>query len=873
MSARDTPVMRQHAEAKRDFPDALIFFRLGDFYELFGDDAVIAAPLLDLVLTSRNKGAPDEIPMAGVPHHAAHGYIGRLLDAGYKVALCEQMADPTKCKGIVPRQVVRVITPGLITDHEQLDSKTNNWLAAIDTDPSEVGLALLDLSTGELSCIALNNTALLLAELARLAPRECLLGVIDSRGDTGDFTTTLRKALPRTVYREDSPLEETEIQSQLGELTFGAGSLTNAERRSVARALRFARQCNSGKDLPIHRLTRIDISQNLIVDEITQAHLELVQSLQGGKDGTLLSIIDVTKSPGGARLMRRRLLAPLGDVSQIRRRQDAVEAFVVNSRVRAFLRECLSRVGDLERLVTRVVLGEATPRDLGVLRRGLEAANEIALHITSVTDQSFHDALGILELPLETVSDIALVLASALVDNPPALSKDGCIFQPTYDQELRDYDEHRRSGAERISQLESQLRDSTGISTLKVRFTRVFGWYIEVSRGQASKVPAAWRRKQTVATGERFTFPELEDLADKISHAEERHRERELELFRQLLQLVASAATRVQDLSLRLSQWDVAAALAEVAHRYDYTRPFVDNADVIDIQDGRHPVVERLAAEGRFVPNDCRLDDSAARLWLITGPNMAGKSTFLRQVALTVILAQMGSYVPARRSRIGVVDRILTRVGASDNLARGESTFMVEMRETSRILQNATRRSLVVLDELGRGTSTYDGLAIAWSVVEYLDSAIGCRALFATHYHELTQLAEHLDHAANFSVTAKEVNDDVVFLYRLATGAANRSYGVAVAKLAALPEPVLKRAKSVLAQLESQGKGLVNLVPSSHPMAETSRQLDLFQPTNSASLRVQQIADELSTTDLERLTPLEALALLDHWKKSLGSQD
>lgn len=873
MSARDTPVMRQHAEAKREYPDALIFFRLGDFYELFGQDAIIAAPLLELVLTSRNKGASDEIPMAGVPHHAAHSYIAKLLDAGYNVAICEQMADPAKCKGIVPRQVVRVITPGLVTDREQLDASSNNWLAAVDADASQLGLALLDLSTGELASASLQNAAILLADLARIVPRECLFGGLESHLDMAEFTKSFRAMLPSTVHHSDPPLDDAIIESMLGHLSYDIESLTNVERRCAARAVRFASQCNTGKDLPIYRIARIDSTSSLDIDDTTQSHLELVQSLQGGKEGTLLATIDLTKTPGGARLMRRRLLAPLRVVGQIRRRQDAVEALVVNSRIRAFFRETLAKVGDLQRLASRAVLGEATPRDLGALRQGLNAAHLIAVHLDSLSDGSINEALELATSPLDTVPDVALTLENALVDNPPALSKDGSIFRPTYDEQLQEYDQLRRTGTDRISQMESRLRESSGIATLKIRFTRVFGWYIEVSRSQAAKAPAEWRRKQTIATGERFTFPELEDLADKIAHAEERHRERELELFRHLLLAVSVAADRIQTLASRLSQWDVAAALAEVAHRHDYCRPLVDDSDVIEIHDGRHPVVERMAAQGRFVPNDCVLDLNAERLWLITGPNMAGKSTFLRQVALITILAQIGSYVPAREARIGVVDRILSRVGASDNLARGESTFMVEMRETSRILKQATRRSLVILDEIGRGTSTYDGLAIAWSVTEYLDEAIGCRALFATHYHELTQLAEVLGHAANLSVTAKEVNDDVVFLYRLARGPASRSYGVAVAKLAALPAPVLARAKSVLAQLENQGPDLLNLAPNLRHKADTVRQLELFQEAASDHRLAMQIVESLRDVDVERLTPLDALALLDRWKKSLVSRD
>ena len=870
MSARDTPVMRQHAEAKREHPDALIFFRLGDFYELFGQDAIVAAPLLELVLTSRNKGASDEIPMAGVPHHAAHSYIAKLLEAGYNVALCEQMADPAKCKGIVPRQVVRVITPGLVTDREQLDASTNNWLATLDVDGSQLGLALLDLSTGELAAAPVANAATLLAELARVTPRECLFGGLESHLDMVEFTKSFHAMLPGTVHRADPPLDDAIIETTLAPLSHGVDSLTSVERRCAARAVRFASQCNAGKDLPIYRITRIDASGELAIDETTQAHLELVQSLQGGKSGTLLATIDLTQTPGGARLMRRRLLSPLRGVTQIRRRQDAVEAFVVNPRLRSFIREALAKVGDLERLASRAVLGDATPRDLGALRQGLNAAHLIAAHLDSQLDSSVHEALELPTSPLDTAPDIALILENALVDNPPALSKEGSIFRSTYDDELQEYDQLRRTGTERISEMESRLREASGIATLKIRYTRVFGWYIEVSRAQTAKAPAEWRRKQTIATGERFTFPELEDLADKIAHAEERHRERELELFRHVSTAVAGAADRIQALASRLSQWDVAAALAEVAHRHDYCRPLVDDGDVIEIHDGRHPVVERMAAQGRFVPNDCLLDLNAERLWLITGPNMAGKSTYLRQVALITILAQMGSYVPARKARIGVVDRILSRVGASDNLARGESTFMVEMRETSRILRQATRHSLVVLDEIGRGTSTYDGLAIAWAVTEFLDEAIGCRALFATHYHELTRLAELLEHAANLSVTAKEVNDDVVFLYRLARGPASRSYGVAVAKLAALPEPVLARARAVLAQLESQGPDLANLAPNLRQRAENTQQLELFQAAASDQRLAMQIVEMLRGIEVERLTPLEALALLDRWKKSLG---
>lgn len=865
MSARETPVMRQHAEVKRAYPDALIFFRLGDFYELFGDDAIIAAKFLDLTLTSRNKGAVDEIPMCGVPHHSAHAYLGKLLDAGHKVAICEQMADPAKCKGIVPRQVVRVLTPGLVTDQQQLESETNNWLVACDGDEQSLSLAALDLSTGELSTTTLANAALLLGELSRIAPREFLVDRAPLHPVLQQIASTLPRCLPRTIITLDEPLGTAEAAPELEGLA-DPGGIAPSEARVAARVLRFARRCTIGKKLPVFRLTRFDASDHLSIDEVTQAHLELTHSLRGDKVGTLLSVLGDTRTPVGARLIRRRILAPLRNPTLIRRRLDAVEALVLNPAVRAQLREHLAAVGDLERLATRSTLGEATPRDLGLLRDGLIAAAAVTTLLDEVRDGSFREALQLDTPPVDIVADLASELGRALTDNPPALAKEDAIFRADYDTELSELEQLRHHGAERISQLEASLRESTGISTLKVRYTRVFGWYIEVTRSHAGKAPKTWRRKQTIATGERFTTPELEDLAERMTQAEERYRERELELLRQLMSLAATAAGRIQTLAQRVARWDVASTMAELAHRYDYCRPSVDESLTLDIEEGRHPVVERLAAAGRFVPNDCLLDAEQQRLWLVTGPNMAGKSTFLRQTALIVIMAQMGSYVPARKARIGMVDRILSRLGASDSVARGESTFMVEMRETSRILHHATGRSLVILDEIGRGTSTYDGLAIAWAVAEHLDQAIACRTLFATHYHELTALAASREHIVNYNVTAKELGDDIVFLYQLAPGAASRSFGVAVAKLAELPNDVIKRAKALLEQLESPQH---SISVGSCPINDSDQQLDLFiDRTPTEALKIQ---DELRRLNTERLTPIEALMLLDSWKRRLNT--
>jgi DNA mismatch repair protein MutS len=863
MNAKATPVMQQHAAAKRAHPDAIVFFRLGDFYEMFGEDAVLGARLLDLTLTSRNRGKPDEIPMAGVPHHAAAGYVAKLLELGHKVALCEQLADPSKVKGIVPREVVRVITPGLVTDREQLDAGANNYLAAIELTPGVAGLALLDLSTGELAAAELADATLLLAEVGRAHAREVLLGAgPDVEADAIMPVKSGLAALGRFALRDDAALGEAEVLPALDELASDAERLSATTRRAVARALRFARACSPGVRLPVRRIARWDPTATLVIDPTAQAHLELVES-PAGRAASLLGVIDRSVTPPGTRLLRRRLLTPLADVARIRRRLDQVELFVQNPRLREELRAALGEVGDLERLAMRAALGEATPRELGALRDGLGGAARSVAVLESLGDAGMRDTLG-LDRAVDTVSELAEELARALVERPPQQAKDGAVFRAGYDPDLDELAALAKSGAERMVELEARLRKDTGIQSLKLRYTRVFGWYIEVTRTHAARVPEHFRRKQTVASGERYTTAELDELADRILHAEERHRERELELLRALVGRAGAASERVKALAALLARWDVAAALADTAHRYDYIRPMVDASDEIVIREGRHPVVERLAAQGRFVPNDVSLSLEAERLWLVTGPNMAGKSTLLRQVALSVILAQLGSYVPAKSARIGLVDRVLSRVGASDNLARGESTFMVEMRETADILRSATRRSLVILDEIGRGTSTFDGLSIAWAVAEYLDEAIGCRALFATHYHELTALAEASTHVANYCVSARELDGDVVFLHRLQRGAASRSYGVAVAKLARLPEAVLARARAILETLEQGGQQQASKAKAAPP-----DQLALFGSKSGASPAEREALATLRALDLDRLNGLEALQLLARLKQRL----
>jgi DNA mismatch repair protein MutS len=864
-----TPFMRQWDEAKSAHPDAVLFFRMGDFYETFHADAVLVGRELNLTVTSRDKDQPDPIPMAGVPHHAAPGYIARLLAKGYKVAICEQMADPSKVKGIVPRQVVRVVTPGTVTETDQLDARANHYLCAVDAGESapnaiagqgSLGLALLDLSTGELAAAVVPDAAALLVELSRADPREILF----AKG-LGEVRAAASLAAPRAALRDDEDMASGDVEAAIDDAVeepLFASARTDhppLALRAAARVLRFARRCTPGARLPVRRIVRHDPGNALRIDETAQAHLELVRASDGGRTGSLLDVIDATVTPAGARLLRRRLLSPLVDVHAIRARLDQVELFVQHARARAELREALAGVGDLERLAVRAALREATPRELGHLRDGLLAAPRAAAAVRSIPEPA---AAELLAADVDVVADLAEKLAAALVDRPPPHAREGGVVRDGFDPKLDELRATKRDGAELVTKLEADLRAQTGAASLKVKYNSVFGYYIEVTKSHLAKVPKEWRRKQTVAGGERYTNDTLDDLADKIEHADSRALELEQGVFQTLLAAAAAASDRVKKLARVLAEWDVAAALADLAHRHDYERPEIDASDVIAIEDGRHPVVERFAAAGRFVPNDAMLDLAGERLWLITGPNMAGKSTFMRQVALIVILAQMGSYVPARRARIGIVDRILSRVGASDNVARGESTFMVEMRETAAILRDATRRSLVILDEIGRGTSTYDGLAIAWAVAEHLHDAIGCRALFATHYHELTDLAKQAAGIANHSVSAREHGDDVVFLHKLVPGPASRSYGIAVARLAGIGEGVLARAKAILGTLEA-GAAL----PGGRHASLRGRskagtvQLDLFAPKPEAAPGGP-VIDTLKVVDVERLTPLEALSLV-----------
>ncbi|MEM1415904.1 MAG: DNA mismatch repair protein MutS [Myxococcota bacterium] len=879
-----SPAMQQFLRAKERYPEALLFFRMGDFYELFYDDAVRASELLDIALTTRGKGPVGEaIPMAGVPHHAAAGYVSKLLQKGQTVAICEQMADPKTVKGVVPREVVRVVTPGLCLEEDALDARTDNYLVAVAVAEGEgaLGLAALELSTGELRTCALPDAAALLAEIARLDPREVLV----PEGEAGEaVAATLRPALERATSRpgplpEGADASDALLTRILGDEARGPALADPLPRRAAVRALAYAEASQPGASLELRRVGRYDPADQLVLDEAAVRHLELVRTLRGERRGSLLHLLDLTKTSMGARALRRRLLAPLTDVAAIRRRHDAVEALVADAALRRELRERLAGVADLERLATRAALGVATPRDLGAVRDSLAAARELREVLGAAAAASTDDTLAALVpaagLELATLEE---ALQGALVESPPVSARDGGIVREGVDTDLDELRTLSSKSKDVVLELEQRERRRTGIPSLKVKFSRVFGYTLEVTRAHLDRVPSEYVRKQTIANGERYVTEELAELQEKILGADERSKRLEQRLFEDLRGIVGRGAEALRRVAAALAAVDVHAALAEVAQRHGYVRPTVDEGLLLELVEARHPIVEQLAAAGTFVPNDVRLaagtgDDEgegeAPQLMVITGPNMAGKSTAMRQTALAVILAQAGAFVPAQAAHVGVVDRLYTRVGASDDLGGGQSTFMVEMKETASIVRGATRRSLVILDEIGRGTSTYDGLAIAWAVAEHLHDVIGCRTMFATHYHELCELAATRPGVANVNVAAREYEGDVVFLHKLVPGGSSRSYGVAVARLAGLPPVVLARARALLGDLEGG-----QMLPSGAPArmrpvdARGQAQLELFAGP-APEPEPSEVHKTLAGLDPERMTPLEALQALARLKQLL----
>jgi DNA mismatch repair protein MutS len=842
-----TPMMQQYRALKRRFPDHLLLFRLGDFYELFAEDAELGARLLSITLTARQS-----VPMAGIPHHAAEGYIARLVQAGQKIAICEQLEAPGRGKKLLRRDVVRVITPGTLTDTAYLAGGANNYLLALAPVGVAVGVALLDVSTGEfwVGEDADGTGGVLPAALLR-RPSEIL--VPETLRGGGELLSRLQATGAALTFGDPSIFggrrAASELCAHFGVATldaFGVGDLT-AGLQAAAAALAYVRATQGERLGHLARLARLTAADCMTLDETAVATLELLEASDGGVRHSLFGCVNETVTPMGARLLRQWLLQPLREPARIDERQAAIERLVEAPETRARLRGLLRGIGDLERLASRATLGVAHARDLVALRgclAPLDAIRAAAAELPAGLLAGARDALA----DLGALRDM---LGAALVDEPPATLVDGGVIRETWSAALASL-VHDASEARRwIAGLEERERARTGIGSLRVRFNRVFGYGIEVSHAQAARVPEDYVRRQTLTGAERYVTTELKEYETKVLGADERRRRLEQELFEDVRGRVAAEARPLLATARALALLDVLAALAEVAHLRGHVRPVVDGSDVLEIEEGRHPVLEARAAEP-VTPNDLALD-AGARVVILTGPNMAGKSVYLRQTAHIVILAQMGAWVPARAARLGVVDRVFTRVGAQDNLARGQSTFLVEMVETASILNNVTARSLVLLDEVGRGTSTFDGLAIAWAVVEHLhDRAPGAKVLFATHFHELTQLAGRLQGVRNFHVAVREWNDEIVFLHKVRPGGTDRSYGIQVARLAGLPLPVIARAKALLARFEEQGQASADV--------SDAVQLGLFAPARDP------ITEELRALDLAHLTPMEALNLLVKWQ-------
>jgi len=877
-AAAPTALMRQYLDVKSRYPDAIVLFRLGDFYEMFYDDAVYVARVLDLTLTTRDKGKEDPVPMCGVPHHAVRGYLSKLTDLGHRVALCEQLEDPKVARGIVKRDVVRVITPGVMLDEETLDPRTPSHVAAVVGDArGGYGFAFLDVTTGDFHATEAPSAEILVEEIGRVAPRELVFGRGDADRALADLVKAAFPRLPRAAVDDGEPA--VELPRAFG-AAFDATILERLPRAAIAAAavLRYARATQPGAELPLPGLEVYTRADSLIIDEQARAHLELCESLQERRrSGSLIDLLDETRTAMGGRLLRRWLLFPSVDLPIIRRRHDAVERLVGAHAARDRGRKLLGGIADLERLVGRARLGVATPRDLSVLGRSLAALPELAAALAEAhAGEIGGSAAG--EPDLLRLSDpgddlgapLAAELSRVLRPDAPALTKDGGYINAGVSPELDELVDIASGGRDRIAAIEARERARTGIPSLKVKFNSVFGYYIEVTRSNLSAVPEDYRRKQTVANAERFVTTELAEFEATILSADERRIAMELAVFITLRTRVAAEAKRLLALAARVAAADTLAALAEVAHRNGYCRPVVDEEGVIDLCDSRHPVVERLAAAGSFVPNDIRLDPAAEQILIVSGPNMAGKSTLMRQVALAVIQAQMGGFVAARTARIGLCDRVFTRVGAGDNLARGESTFMVEMRETAQILRHAGPKSLIVLDEIGRGTSTYDGVSIAWAVAEHLHDRVGAKTLFATHYHELAALAAQHPRVRNVSVAAREWKGEVVFLRKLTAGGTSRSFGVEVAKLAGLPPAVIARARAILRTLEAPGAGAAADLP--RPVVPGAAeagvgQLGLFaappgSPPGVEDPSTREVLDRLRAVDTDDLSPRAAHDLL-----------
>ena len=860
MSDDVTPIRKQYLDLKRQYPDTILLFRLGDFYETFDADAELVARELDIVLTSRPVGKGQRVPLAGVPHHAVESYVARLIEKGYRVAIAEQMADPSTVKGIVPREVIRVVTPGTVVEPALLDDKRPNYLAAWVEDDERVGLAHADVTTGEFAVTQFAAESLDAArnELVRLNPRECLV----PDGSTSQPTHQLTHITPLAAWKfeygnaRQALLDHFSVGTLAG---FGCEGQTLAVRAAGA-IIQYLRETQMQGLVQITGLATYSTSSFMTLDAATRRNLEITETIRGtsrAAQGSLLGVLDATHTPMGARLLRSWLGQPLLDRTQIETRLERVAAFAQDTLARESAAAALKAMPDLERQATRVVSGSATPRDLISIRRALEAVPGLRQAVEGARGGEEALSLAALLSELDPCGDVVSLVAQAINDDAPAVLSSGGVVRPGFSAELDGILIASRDAKAWVASLEKTERERTSIKTLKVGYNKVFGYYIEVTHAQSENVPDDYIRKQTLVNAERYITPQLKEYEALILNAEERILEVEKRLFTEVCQQVAARATALLKTARAIAQIDVAVALAQVAVRNRYVRPKLVEADEIHIVGGRHPVVEQTLADVAFVPNDLHFDASE-RVLIVTGPNMSGKSVYLRQAALIVLMAQIGSFVSAESATLGIVDRIFTRIGAQDEVTAGQSTFMVEMVETANILHHATGRSLILLDEIGRGTSTYDGLSIAWAVIEYIHNhpRLKAKTLFATHYHELVELASSLPQVRNYNVAVTEEGAHVVFLHKIVPGGADRSYGIHVAQLAGLPKPVIRRAQELLQELES-GERVHALRPKKD---EGPAQLSLF-------IQRDPVLGALKALDVNSLSPLEALMKLYELQK------
>lgn len=865
-----TPMMKQYMETKSQYQDCILFYRLGDFYEMFFEDALTASRELEITLTGKNCGQEEKAPMCGVPYHAVEGYLNRLVAKGYKVAICEQVEDPKTTKGIVKREVVRIVTPGTNLDTQALDETKNNYIMCIVYIADRYGVSVADISTGDYFVTEIPDSAKLLDEIYRFSPSEIICN--EAFYMSGVDMDGMKDRLGITIYSLESwyfddevcrkkLLEHFEVSSfaGLGLADYDCGII------SAGALLQYLLETQKNSLSNLTHITPYAAGKFMMIDSSTRRNLELCETLrEKQKRGSLLWVLDKTKTAMGARTLRKYVEQPLIDKTEIIRRLDAVQELKEQAISREEIREYLSPVYDLERLITKIAYGSANPRDLTAFRSSLEMLPTLLYILQEMKAELLKD----LAVDLDPLEDLCILVKKAIREDPPIAMKEGNIINDGYNEEVDKLRRAKSDGKDWLAKLENDEREKTGIKNLKIKYNKVFGYYLEVTNSYKEMVPEYYTRKQTLANAERYITPELKELEDMILGAEDKLYALEYELYSEVRDLIASQIERIQKTAKAVAALDAFASLALVAERNNYVRPKINEKGVIDIKEGRHPVVERMIPNEMFISNDTYLDDKKHRISIITGPNMAGKSTYMRQTALIALMAQIGSFVPAKSANIGLSDRIFTRVGASDDLASGQSTFMVEMTEVANILRNATSKSLLILDEIGRGTSTFDGLSIAWAVIEYISDSrlLGAKTLFATHYHELTELEGKIDNVNNYCIAVKEKGDDIVFLRKIVKGGADKSYGIQVAKLAGVPELVIGRAKEIVEELSDEDiTARVSEIASKErvvkkkPKVKKYDDVDIAQMSLFDTVKDDDVLEELKNLDVGNMTPIDAL--------------